>query len=359
MPPGTGREGTIGMITKTPLTPGRKVALLWLLLLSFFAIFNLAYLPISRVQEAQSPLRFEQRAAEMAAEGQTVAAATVLRDGIRAFRPPFPEPYARLAEYGAGDLSAQAAPLARFYQLADDGLTEEEIAALRGSKSWSSLAPPDQSGLLAAIRLFAYRGMFAFPMDPTGAWPLGIEDAATVLSLAQGVLRTDGAIGTTGVSAPVPIVSASGGRALLHIDGVNYGGVKRAMYVAIVSPIDGQILQLGHFDLNESWDESLRMAQFLQGARQGAIGVFAASEEASVYLDYTHLGPELEYFGLEREAIIGHDRKFLGLKFAFAAIGVKGAPPGSGLQAWSPGEFDGRTGHPVCCAVFPARKEPQ
>lgn len=341
------------------MTPGRKVALLWMLLLSFFAVFNLAYLPIIRMQDAASPLRFEEHAAVLADAGQTVTAAAVLHEGVAAFHPPYAEPYARLAEYGAGDLAAGAARQARFYQFADEGLTTEEVQALRnpafsGAGAWHANF---SAGIEAAVKLFVYQGLFSFPMDPSGGWPLDLADAATVLADAQGVVRLDGVIGGTGVSAPVPIVAASGPRALLHIGGVDYGGTKRALFVAIVSPEDGQILQLGQFDLNDSWDESIRMARFLQSARQGAIGVFAVSQEASVYLDDTHLGPELEYFGLKREAIIGYDRKFYGLKFAFAAIGVKAAAPGTALQAWSPGEFDGRTGHPVSCAVMPARKD--
>ncbi len=71
------------------------------------------------------------------------------------------------------------------------------------------------------------------------------------------------------------------------------------------------------------------------------------------------LEAELRAFGLAREANIDRRSAILGLRYSFAAIGVKGAREGAALQAWSPEAFQGRDGHPVVCGVLRAGQEPE
>ena len=52
------------------------------------------------------------------------------------------------------------------------------------------------------------------------------------------------------------------------------------------------------------------------------------------------------------EAMIQRRPRFFGMRYSFAAIGVKGAIPGKAMQAWSPDAYDGKSGHPVACGVI-------
>lgn len=321
------------------MPPQRKVAVLWLLLLGFFAVFNAVYHPIRQYQAQRAPENFEQYAERLIESGREELGRMRLKAGIGWFHPPYPGPYERLRALG----DEAYAPGARLYgDLTQGGVTADTIASLREKYPPPHPRQPDLDpaiGLWREEHLLAPRNL---ELDPHGA--------AALLQAAHGRL-SPGEIGATGQAAPVAIVAASGPRAVMMIDGVDYGGRARGLYAAILDAQTGRILQLGQFDLWESWDESLRMAKFLQRAPQGSIGVFAVSQDASVYFDYTHLAPELAYFGLKREAMVDGRLKFYGLRYRFAAIGVKGK--NGGIQAWSPGEFAGRPGHPVCVAAWP------
>jgi len=303
-------------MSETNLTPARKVAVLWLLLLSVFAAFNVAFIPIRATQRANAPENFVARARAIAADGDTVRAASLMQTGIERFRPAYPEPYLLLKDWGPGAFAEQAGALAAFYREHPQG----------PSLSWFEVAC----------------GKEGFARSRLGQ-----------LAEIYGALAMDGVIGATGSVAPVPIIAASDARAVLLIDGVDFGGDEPGMYVAMVSPDSGRILRLGHFDLAASWEESEAMTRFMRQTPRGVIGVFAVAPDASGRLDYVTLGPELEYFGLEREAMIDYQLGFYGYNYRFAAIGLKGAQPGQALQMWSPESLNGEPGHAVACAVFP------
>lgn len=320
------------------LTPDRKVGVLWALLLGFFLAFNAAYFPIRQFQKERAPENFEAMAARLKEAGHTDLAQRQLAAGISWFHPTYPAPYQALVDSGDATANAQ---VSLYTALRRGPLTADALAALLPLAPTLNRQP---HGLDTAFSLWRDAGL----IDATLA--ASPKEITALLRTAHGTLREDGQIGSAGTT-PVSILAASGPRAVLVIDGVDYGGEARGLYVAVLGGGTGRILQLGQFDLWESWDESLRMAQFLRKAPEGSIGVFAVSHEASVYFDYTHLAPEVERFGLERQAMVNQRLRYFGLKYAWAAIGVKG---GTGaLQAWSPGEFQGYPGHPVCVAVWP------
>jgi len=310
-----------------------------MLLLGFFLAFNAAYFPIRQYQSERAPENFAAFAERMAAAGQTEMAARQLAAGIGWFHPAYAAPYEQLAAAGDAPARAQALLYARLAAGGLDLPAMEELSRLVPSVAGNA---PD---LEPAFALWREAGLVQ-PKDAAA----GNGHKAAVLQAGHGHLQADGRIGDAG-RTPVSILVASGPRAVMMIDGVDYGGSTRGLYVAVLEAATGRILQLGQFDLWESWDESLRMAQFLRKAPEGSIGVFAVSKEASVYFDHARLTPEMEAFGLERQAMLNHRLRFFGLKFAFAAIGVKGGT--GGMQAWSPGEFKGHEGHPVCVAVWP------
>jgi hypothetical protein len=327
------------------LPPDRKVLVLWVLLAGVFAAFNATWYPVRSVQAQRAPANFEAYAEILHRNGHTVHAARQLQAGLRWFRPPFPGPYLRYAELAEDTGSEVPLITARgaFYtQLAQGPLEAARIAELPGLLGPLAPGPVDMD-LEPALALWRRSGLIT-PRD----LPVSPAEAAALVVLAQGACNNRGNIGTAG-RTPVPLLAASGDRAVLIADGLDFGGAERGIYVAILNPHDGRAMQLGSFDLWESWAESRRMTDLLQRAPVGSIGVFAVCKDASVYFDYNDLAPELEAFGIERQAMVNDRMRFYGLNYTFAAIGVKG---GTGaLQAWSPGEFDGQKGHPVCVAV--------
>jgi hypothetical protein len=328
------------------LSPERKVGVLWLLLLGFFLVFNAAYFPIRQYQSERAPENFEAFAERLAASGQREMAARHIASGISWFHPPYAGPYQTLVATGNAAMQDHATLYQRLEAGAVDAATLDALA--------QGVALPAALDLEPAVALWREKNLLS-PRDVA----VSSLQAAALIVAGHGEIRSDGKIGEAGL-APVSIIAASGPRAVLVIDGVDYGGTARGLYAAILSSSDGRILQLGQFDLWESWDESLRMAQFLRRAPEGSIGVFAASQEASVYFDYKNLAPEVEKFGIAPEAMVNSQLRFYGLNYTFAAIGVKGSVNSTGamnskpgLQAWSPGEFNGHKGHPVCVAVSP------
>lgn len=321
------------------LSPKRKVSVLWALLLGFFLVFNAVYFPVRQYQAQRAPENFEAHAARLLEGGYADLAQKHLAAGIDWFHPAYPSPYEKLGAMGDPRLDLSRRLYGHLQSGRLDGVALEDLAQAHAPLA---IAGPT---LEDAVSLWREEGL----LSPRDVAVTGEAAAALVLA-GQGVLSPV-RIGETGVPAPVGIVAASGPRAVLVIDGVDYGGRARGFYAAVLDAATGRILQLGQFDLWESWDESERMAKFLQRAPLGSIGVFAVSQEASVYFDNTHLAPELEYFGLTREAMVQRRMRFYGMKYRFAAIGVKGAQ--GGIQAWSPGEFNGSPGHPVCVATWP------
>ncbi len=130
-----------------------------------------------------------------------------------------------------------------------------------------------------------------------------------------------------------------------------YGDRQRGMHVVLLDRTTSAVLQTGVFDLWENATEAKRMRHFLEDAPTGCIGLFAVCDDGSAFLTAA-LEQALFGFGLDRLALDGREQVMLGLRYSFAAIGVKGAARGTAMQSWSPEKFKGYRGHPVLCAVF-------
>lgn len=133
----------------------------------------------------------------------------------------------------------------------------------------------------------------------------------------------------------------------------DYGGAERGMHVALIDPVTGEPTQLGVFDIWAAPENADRMARMLNAAPNGTVGAFAVYDDASANMTDA-LEDALRSFGFLPETILQRRPRFYGLRYSYAAIGVKGAIPGQAMQAWSPDEFDGRPGHPVACMVLGA-----
>jgi hypothetical protein len=133
--------------------------------------------------------------------------------------------------------------------------------------------------------------------------------------------------------------------------------MRRGMHVVLIEPERGQVTGSSVFDVWRSAAEAERLTRYLQDVLPGTIAAFAVYDDASA-----HVNPALEEalreFGLERRTLVGRTPALYGRRFSFAAIGVKGAAPGSALQAWSPGDYQvpgdsvQHASHPVHCGVL-------
>lgn len=349
------------------MTPLRRVGLLWVLILAIFAGFNIAYWPVWRHQQRHDPKNFMTLAEAHREAGELARAIAVLEQGIAGFRPPKAQPYVQLRGYlreqGRAEDARALEPIIVFYH--GTGRTAPEDRAehwaqavdLYLERSPAPLTAPLTAETLARLagRLAAIYGI----EEAVLAWES--ERHYALLQLLDGGIAPRRAIGETGVDSPVDILVQSGGgeglrrTAHLFIGNRDFAGVGRGFHAALVDPESGQALQWGVFDLWDEIEEAHRMQRFLESAAPGVIGVFAVLDEGSV-----NMTPGLEAalidFGLYPEARINREKRLLGMRYSFAAIGVKGAAPGSALQVWSPGEFAGHPGRPVNCGVLHDRR---
>ena len=340
------------------------MAVLWLVIVGAFAAFNAVFWPAHMHQADRDPAQFLAYARKLDGLGETLPALVRLRQGIRQHHPPWPEPYELLQGWlrraGAEDEALALEPVIAFYRALSTGDADrgkELRQAVRGVREQKAVARVDASTCDAVNQLAGDFSRALGLLDTVG--PMSCEEQLALLRLS-GPLRTDGRVGETGVRSPVDIVVQSGGgagpRGVAHlfIRGREYAKRQRGLHAALVDAQSGQVFALGDFDIWDSAAEAARMTQFLREAPAGCIGVFAVRDDASANLTPA-LEAELLGFGLECQAVINYEPALLGLRYSFAAIGVKGASAGTALQAWSPEAFQGYPGHPVACGVIGGR----
>jgi len=340
----------------------QKVLILWGCVLGMFAVFNLAFWPVARHQAAHNPHNFLGHAQALHAVGETSEAIDRLSQGIATHRPPHPEPIGLLREWHVlqgNRASARALePAWRFYR-AWTAPPQEDRAQLLQEAVIDSLAqeaaPRPRPETAAAAQAMALR--FSALLDAEEAveqWT--IQEQLALLRLSGGPVLAGGEIGGTGVVSPVDMLAQSGGgegeHRMLHLfaGGRSHTSTRRGFHVVVLRQDSGEVRDLMHFDIWASAEEAQRMAEFLEAVPEGSIGLFAVMDDAAA-----NLSPRLEAalldFGLEREALWNRSLVLLGPRYSFAAIGVKGAPPGTALQVWCPGEFQGHPGHPVALGI--------
>lgn len=350
----------VGVSKQTEMSLRKRVTVLWLLVAVIFGAFNAVFWPVYRHQQAMAPENFLAYAQTLYAREGSVAGIACLMRGIAAQHPPYAEPYetlhAWLSEAGRAEEAARWKPRALFYAAFTAKDFREALGRAIQAELRQNPVPPVAPTLI--------RHLEAMSMDFAAA--LGVREAAAsltpeerlaLLRLSSGAINTDGQIGGTGVKSPVDILVQSGGgegaRRLAHIviQDRNYAASKRGLNVVLADSMSGQILERGLFDIWESAGEADRLTRFLRDAPPGCIGAFAVFDDASANLSAA-LEAELLNFGLERQAIVARQPALLGLRYSFAAIGIKGAAPGAALQAWTPDTFQGHPGHPVTCGVL-------
>ncbi len=343
----------------------KRLSAVGLLSVAVFLAFNAAYWPVHSCQVRNAPENFLMHARYLDAQGDRKEALNRLEEGIRQFHPACPEPYQTLLQWRSQDSARDQKHLAwleaagTFYEaLNGPGETRGTLLVQAADLQCKSFKlPPIASDSVRQIAsLMKNLGRLWGVEKPLAE--LTVKQHVALLSLGAGdTFDLNGIIGNTGVKSPVDILVQSGGgrmgRECTHILVRNhdYAGGKRGFHGVLLDPKTGQMIQMGLFDVWQSEDEAERMVRFLEEAPEGAIGAFAVADEASVNLT-AELVRELHGFGLAERTFIHRQPALFGLHFSFAAIGVKGASPGTALQAWSPGVFDGCPGHPVTCGVL-------
>jgi hypothetical protein len=135
-------------------------------------------------------------------------------------------------------------------------------------------------------------------------------------------------IGRTGVALPADVeVRAARERATVRVNG-RLLRPDRGYLLAVLDPDTGEIVDLGRFDTSWYAAEAARLAAFVEALPDGTPVVVATEFDASRALTpaavaaFRTLGLEVD---LQGQFQVMH-----------AAVGVKGAPPGSALEASGP-----------------------
>jgi hypothetical protein len=161
------------------------------------------------------------------------------------------------------------------------------------------------------------------------------------LARPRDVLPVQRAIGNTGVEAPVDIEvnsagAAAGSFAYILIASADGSVHKRGYNLAVIEPATGRIARRGGFDTAGSAEEAQKMARFIQEIPGGYIVAVAVQEDGA-----TNLTAE----GVAALREIGAQVDLRGrLGHSHAIIGVKGAPPGTALEATGEGNAYLRVG---------------
>lgn len=325
--------------------------MVWLLVAVIFTGFHFFYYPRYREQLLAEPEQFVRRAEHLLQSGEEAAALHVLQQGIATFNPPVASVYRACAALLGADDDAEKSLMegrAAFYDLVA-APSSEGLRALQDAAGGVSVA---DDALLTVWQHFSR----ALHLPELSGW--SAEAAASIFSLAGSVFSADGKIGSTGVTSPVALLAYSGGGAdhrrglHLFIGDRDYGSNKRGMHVALLDATTGEVLAVEVFDLWERPEEGRRLEVFLQEAPESCLGLFAVCDDGAGVLTH-ELEDSLLRFGLDRLLVEDRRARVLGIRASFAAIGVKGASPGSALQVWSPQWFGDHRGHPVLCAVLP------
>jgi Interleukin-like EMT inducer len=169
----------------------------------------------------------------------------------------------------------------------------------------------------------------------SGVWHAGMNEIvlqSDALTPVAAVQEGDFAIGKSGVTAPASIVVRSAGSevgdfAHVFVNGIDAAQNMRAYNIVVVNEKTGAIESSAAFDTFASADESARMAQFIAKIPIGRIVAVAVRDEAS---------RSLTSEAVDALRSIGAMEDLRGkFRWSHAMIGVKGAAPGSALEAAS------------------------
>lgn len=337
-----------------------KTLITWLLLGAVFAGFNLGYWPLYRQRVLKQPESFM----ALAETQEEAEARLTLTKGIEWFNPPVETVYSRLATLELRAHNPEAASglerRARFYSLLREGsICPEHILSIFQDPPACVDPPPD---IHDALRQATVSFGVALGMGTgTENWHACLQTG--FLELGGSRVSTEGYIGATGIKAPVSLLVYSGGGSderrgvHLFVQNIDHAVKQRGMHIVLLDANTGAVLRADVFDVWNDAFEATRMLHFLENAPAGCIGMFAVCDDGSAFVT-SSIEAGLLKFGIGRRTYVNRVPRVLGLRYSFAAIGIKGASADTALQCWSPEYFQGRRGHPVACIVYESRNTP-
>lgn len=326
----------------------------WFICAVAFGLFNALYWPLQNWQAWNAEANYLLRVEAALEAGDPVEARQMLKRGIERFHPLSEAAWRHYADLSEGPAAVRAGSTAQWYAALEHTHLPHPESLFPGGTP-PRLALLDFTAHATPILTLEEALLQATGIAPDDAWSLAQRLA--LLEAAQGRVALGGVIGRTGIKTPVSLLVQSGGGtgtqrcAHIFVDGIDYASERRGFHATILAPDIGAVLQSGRFDLWEHPQEAHRMLRFLEDAPIGSIGLFAVYDDASVNL-HRPLEEALLDFGLQREAWIEGRLRLFGIRYSFAAIGVKGSAPGTALQAWTPHTYQGRAGHPVAVVVL-------
>lgn len=248
-----------------------------------------------------------------------------------------------------------------------DGWTGEELYEGRPIR-WSTrqsarIFVPNLAGSGATVPLTVRAAPFDYPDRPEGTLRLrlnghllgelplrsGFHDyrvTATAAQFVRGanrldvevdrtvrpadVLPIDRTIGATGVRAPVDLRVESAGLlagnvARIVVDGRSVARDRRGYNLVALEPTSGRIVLSASYDTFADSNASARLAQAIADLPVGTIVALAVKDDASAKLGEDAVAA-LRTLGMTTD-LRG------GFRLSHAAIGVKGAPPGTAIEA--------------------------
>ncbi len=345
------------------MTNLKRIGVLWAVVLASFAAFTAVYWPLQAYQARMAPENFAAYARELAENDRPADAIAALQEGMASFRPPCRAPYEALArlleQTGATDARNTLEPARMFYAATEQANPDTRDSLLLEAARLRLLQQPAPPFGAANAQALQHMAADLTAVYGAGRAVLGMrpEEHFALLALAGGAFRTDGLVGETGVASPVDILVQSGGgqgiqrAAHIVVNGRDYARRERGIHAVLYDPKAAEVTHWDCFDLYDDPTAAHRLSRLLQRAPKGTVGVFAVFDDGSV-----NMTPELEEsfieFGLERGARIDRGMALVGLRYSLAAIGARGAAPGTALQVWAPERFDACAGHPVACGVL-------
>ncbi|MCX8064408.1 MAG: hypothetical protein N3G21_04470 [Candidatus Hydrogenedentes bacterium] len=324
-----------------------KVTLLVLysIVLIGFGIYYYSFTILSEYHKIKDPQNYLYRIKRNLDSGRYEVAEKEIREVIQTFRPPEPEVFEllhRVTKYTKGGGNEERLELRKeIYRLLDTcgsaemGKDKFILDSIRGKLKSSYNLDKNQIQIVRSV----WKNLIANPWKCFAEFGISESEILDLLILSGGEICFGSNIGNTGVSFDGDILvlsegSSDGSGAQIWYQGRNYGGSRRGFYVVIMTLSPHRVIRSDRFDVWESKNEAIRMAQFLDEIPERHIGIFAVSDEASENMTPT-LEESLIKFGFARRTYEGWDKKFFGYSYAFAGIGVKGASEGSAIQNWA------------------------
>jgi hypothetical protein len=238
-----------------------------------------------------------------------------------------------------GDASANwaEAQRARLFvplrELGDYEMTFRALAfAYEGSPQQTARVVVNGHRLPESFPIGAYWETYALTL-PIEYLRVGLNEVVLEFAYAHSphdVLPGDYAVGDTTVTSPVEITVNSAGLhagdfAYITVGGEDASVHRRGYNLAVIHPQNGEVLEMAGFDTWASEFESQNLAQFIRQLPEGYIVAVAVRDDGAANLTedavqaLRSLGAQVDIRGTEH--------------LSHAIIGVKGATPGTALEA--------------------------